>query len=201
MKPAVNHFAIAVGALLMATLLTGTSFASCGDSKSKLVPQAWDGQSGSFLPISASSSDDPIVGMWHVTFTAQGNEMGPPDGAVIDNALVVWHADGTEIMNSARPPQDGDFCLGVWKKIGKNSYKLNHFAWLANDTANAPSGIGNPTGPTRIVEEVKLGPDGKHFTGRFTLSAYDPNGVLLVQIVGVLNGTRITLDTGVGDLL
>ncbi len=31
----------------------------------------------------------------------------------VDNAFVQWHSDGTEIMNSRRPAQDGNFCLGV----------------------------------------------------------------------------------------
>ena len=59
--------------------------------------------------------------MWHATFTAWGNQPGPPDGTQLDNALVTWHSDGTELMNSARPPQDGNFCMGVWKKTGKNT--------------------------------------------------------------------------------
>jgi hypothetical protein len=68
MKSASNKFAVAVGAF--------------GNySNSKVVPQSWNGQSALFLPISASSSDDPIAGVWHVTFTAKGNEAGPPDGA------------------------------------------------------------------------------------------------------------------------
>ena len=71
----------------------------------------------------------PIVGMWHVLFTAEGNEVGPPNGTPIDNAIVVWHRDKTEVMNSGRPPQDGDFCMGVWEVTGKGKYKLNHFAW------------------------------------------------------------------------
>jgi hypothetical protein len=104
-------------------------------------------------------------------------------------------------MNSARPPQDGDFCMGVWKKTGKYTYKLNHFAWLANDTANAPSGIGNPTGPAQIIEEVTLSPDGKHYNGTFTLNAYDTSGNQVAHIVGVISATRITLNTTVGDLL
>jgi hypothetical protein len=139
--------------------------------------------------------------MWHVTFTAWGNEPGPPDGTPIDNALVTWHSDGTELMNSARPPQDGDFCMGVWKRTGVNKYKLNHFAWLANDSANAPGGVGNPTGPTRIFEEITLGPDGKHYTGKFTLDAYDTLGNQVAHIVGNIAATRITLSTTVGDLL
>jgi hypothetical protein len=139
--------------------------------------------------------------MWHVTFTAEGNELGPPDGTRIYNALVVWHSDGTEIMGSARPVQDGDICLGIRKKAGKSRYKLNHLPWMGNDTANAPSGIGNPSGPTQIVEEVTLSPDGKHYTGTFTLDAYDPSGNQVAHIVGAIRGTRVTVDTKVSDLI
>jgi len=206
MKPPLKKFALAVGIILIGTLLSGNAFAGCGDStKSKLgasmLPQMWDGQSGSFLPISASSSDDRIVGMWHVTFTAEGNESGPPDGTPIDNSLVVWHSDHTEIMASSRPAQDGDICMGIWEKTGKSKYKLNHFAWFANDTANAPSGIGNPTGPVRLLEEVTLSPDGRHYAGTFTVDAYDVAGNPVAHIVGTIAATRVTIDTKVSDLL
>jgi len=153
------------------------------------------------LPVSAKASDDPIVGMWHVTFTAEGNEAGPPDGAPIDNALVTWHSDGTEFMASDRPPQDGNFCMGVWEKTGKDKYKVNHIPWLNNDTANAPSGIGNPTGPVRVFQEITLGLDGNHYTGTFTLDAYDSSGNLMAHIVGIVKGTRITINTTVQELL
>jgi len=183
-------------------LLAATAHAGCGDSKLTLRRQSLDGiPAGPASLRLVADGADPIVGMWHVTFTAWGNEQGPPNGTPIDNALVTWHSDGTELMNSARPPQDGDFCMGVWKKIGTNKYKLNHFAWLANDTANAPGGIGNPTGPARIVEEITLSPDGKHYAGKFTLDAYDTLGDQVAHIVGVIAGTRITLDTTVPDLL
>jgi hypothetical protein len=197
---------IIVLAFVSNCLLAASANAACGDSnKFGAMPhrQSWQGsdvfQPGSLLRISDGA--DSIVGMWHVTFTAQGNEVGPPDGAPIDNALVTWHSDGTELMNSARPPQDGDFCMGIWKKMGKSTYKLNHFAWFSNDTANAPSGIGNPTGPGRLFEEVTLSPDGKSYTGKFILDAYDPSGNQVAHIIGVVAGTRITLDTTVGDLL
>jgi hypothetical protein len=187
-------------------LLAASANAACGDSNklgSTFHRQSWQGsdvfQPGSLLRI--SDGPDSIVGMWHVTFTAQGNEVGPPDGAPIDNALVTWHSDGTELMNSARPPQDGNFCMGVWKRTGRYTYKLNHFAWLGNDTAGAPSGIGNPTGPTRFFEEITLSPNGKSYTGTFTLDAYDTSGNQVAHIIGVVAGTRITLDTTVGDLL
>lgn len=198
---------VVVLAFVSVCLLGASANAECGDGNrwgAILHRQSWPSsgafQSSSFLRIDRAEND-PIVGMWHVTFTAQGNEAGPPDGTPIDNSLVTWHSDGTELMNSARPPQDGDFCMGVWKKVGKSTYKLNHFAWLANDTANAPSGIGNPTGPTRIFEEVTLSPDKKHYTGTFTLDAYDTGGTQVAHIVGVIAATRITLDTTVPDLL
>jgi hypothetical protein len=193
-------------AFVSVCLLGASASAGCGDSNklgALLHRQSWQRansfQRGSLLTI--AEDHDPIVGMWHVTFTAQGNEVGPPDGVQIDNALVTWHSDGTELMNSARPPQDGDFCMGVWKKTGRNSYKLNHIPWLGNDTANAPSGIGNPAGPARIFEEVTLSPDGKHYTGKFTLDAYDTLGNQVAHIVGNIAATRITLSTTVGDLL
>lgn len=202
MKPALNKFTLALGIILMGTLLSGRSFAACGDySKYKLLPQSWDGQSGSFLPISDSASSEPIVGMWHVTFTAKGNEAGPPDGTPIDNSLVTWHSDGTEIMASDRPSQDGNICMGIWEKTGRLKYKLNHIPWLNNDTTNAPSGIGNPTGPVRLVEEVTVSPDGKHYAGTFTLDAFDTSGNQIAHVVGVLSGTRVTMNTTVQDLL
>jgi hypothetical protein len=184
-----------------------TASAACGNSGkfgAALQRQSWRGfvpaQAGSLLRVADDSESDGIVGMWRVTFTAQGNQTGPPDGTPIDNALVTWHSDGTEIMNSARPPQDGNFCMGVWKKTGKDTYKLNHFA-LGNDTANAPGGIGNPAGPTRIFELVTLSPDGKHYSGAFTLDAYDTSGNVIAHIVGVISATRITVNTNVPDIL
>ena len=140
--------------------------------------------------------------MWRVQFIAEGNtgSMAPPDGVVIDNAIVVWHADGTEIMNSGRPAQDGNFCLGVWERKGFFRYKVNHFA-LGNDTSNAPSGIGNPGGPTRIQESVTLSPDGNHYTGSFTLDATNPDGSSAAHIVGVIKGTRINVNTTIQSIL
>jgi hypothetical protein len=182
-------------------VFAATAHAACGDL-GRLHRQSWTGfQSDAASLLRVGEDHDPIVGMWHVTFTAEGNNPGPPDNTPIDNALVTWHSDGTELMNSARPPQDGDFCMGVWKKTGHNHYKLNHFAWLANDTTNAPSGIGDPTGPGRLFEEITLSPDGNHYTGSFTLDAYDTAGNRVAHIIGTISATRITLDTTVPDLL
>jgi hypothetical protein len=186
---------------LMGVGLAATANAQCGSLAAKLHKQAWhSGNPGATL-IQTADDLDPIVGMWHVMFTAEGNPDGPPDGTPIDNALVVWHSDGTEIMASARPPQDGDICLGVWEKVGKSKYKLNHLAWLANDTTNAPSGIGNPAGPTRILEMITLSADGNSYTGTFTLRATDPAGKTTAHIVGTVSATRVTTNTTIEELL
>jgi len=202
MKSAFNRFALALGILLVGTFLSGKSFGACGEySKSKVAPQSWNGQSTLFLPTSAKASDDPIVGMWHVVLTAQGNEAGPPDGTPIDNGMNIWHSDGTEILNSDRPAQDGNICIGIWERTGKSKYKVNHIPWGGNDPSNAPGGIGNPLGATQLIEEITLSPDGNHYRGRFTLDAYDPSGNQVVHVVGVLSARRVTINTKVKNLL
>ena len=148
--------------------------------------------------------DSPsIVGMWHVVFTAHSmnGEAIPAPGAVIDNSVVVLHSDGTEIMNSSRPAQDGNFCLGVWKKTGRLSYFLNHIPWQGNDPSGGAGGIGNPAGGAQILEQITLSPDGNHYSGQFTETAYDPAGNIEVSFTGTLSATRITTATKFTDLL
>ena len=193
----------AVAGLLSVAASAG---ASCGSFSQAAAgkqahPASWNAQFGRAYLTEVDEPLASIVGMWHVTFTAKGNSEGPPDNTPIDNAIIVWHSDRTEVMNSGRPAQDGDFCLGVWEEVGKCHYKLNHFAWMGNDTSNAPGGIGKPAGPTHIVEDVTLSADGKHYSGTFTLDAYDTSFNLTAHIVGVLQGTRITMGTTVDDLM
>jgi hypothetical protein len=64
-----------------------------------------------------------------------------------------------------------------------------------------PGGIGKPTGPTNIVEDVTVSADGKHYSGTFTLEAYDTSFNRTTHIVGVIEGTRITVGTTVDDLM
>jgi len=201
MKTVSKMFRAGLGFVLMGAFLTPMAAAQCGTPTAKLHKQARRVDDPTALLTQAADTVEPIVGMWHVTFTAEGNSGGPPDGTPIDNAIVVWHSDNTEIMNSGRPPQDGDFCMGVWKRAGKSKYKVNHFAWGGNDTTNAPSGIGNPTGPTRIIEAVTLSADGNSFSGTFSLRATDPAGKTTAFIIGTITGARITTETTIRDLL
>ena len=187
--------------LLMTAGLSAMAAAQCATPVAKYHKQAW--RIGDPAPSLIQTADavEPIVGMWHVTFTAKGNADGPPDGTVIDNALLILHSDGTEVMNSARPPQDGNICIGVWEKTGRNTYRVNHLPWAGNDTTNAPTGIGNPTGPTRIVETITVSADGNGLSGRFLLRASDTSGKITANITGVLSATRVTIHTTIQDLL
>jgi hypothetical protein len=194
-------------ALVLALAIAPGALAQCLSTK-LVKPTSWQPQIGGVRLMTTAFGDvgdqgsPSIVGMWHVVFTAHSmNGQAIPDpGAVIDNAVVVWHADGTEIMNSSRPAQDGNFCLGVWKQTGRLSYFLNHIPWQGNDPSGAP-GIGNPEGGAQVLEQVTLTPDGNHYTGSFTLTAYDTASNQTVSFTGTLSATRITVGTKFTDLL
>jgi hypothetical protein len=132
----------------------------------------------------------PITGLWKVTFTAKGNPSdGPPDGALIDSGFVTWHADGTELMNSGRAPPTGSFCMGVWKRVGESTYRLNHWglSWDSTGTTFV--------GPANIRETVTLDRNGKHYWGTFSITQYAPDGTtVLGGVVGVVSATRITVE-------
>jgi len=178
-------------------VLTAAANAACGDvskPSTSLQPQSWQEMGvGSASLLQVSENADAIVGFWQVTLTAQGNP-GPPDGTVIDKGFSQFHSDGTEILNSSRPPVTQSFCLGVWKRVSPGHYKLNHFpiSWDQNS---------NLVGVANLREEVTLSHDGKTFTGTFTIDQYDQAGNLLVHIIGQVNGTRITVDSTASSVL
>jgi hypothetical protein len=167
-------------------------------ARPSLVRTAFDGDE--------READPGIVGMWHVVFTAQtqnGDPIPVPGGAVIDNSVVVWHPDGTEIMNSARSAQDGNFCLGVWKQTGRHSYLLNHIPWQGNvfDPTVPPDTIGAPQAGAQLIEQITLSPEGDSYTGTFTLHAYDTAGNVYTWFSGTLTAKRITPETPFSALL
>jgi hypothetical protein len=128
-----------------------------------------------------------IVGLWSVTFTSEGSS-GIPDGTVIDQGYVTWHADGTEIMNSGRPPISGNFCMGVWRQTSRFSYKLNHvtLSWDPTGTVFV--------GPGSVKEQVTLSHGGNSYSGTFTIDQFDTNGNLLAHLQGNITAQRITVD-------
>jgi hypothetical protein len=199
----------AMVALVLASGTTSVALAQCGLPTKLVKPSSWTPAMGGAHLMRADFDDHDgpsIVGMWHVSFIAE-TAVPPtaPTGAMIDNALVVWHSDGTEIMNSMRPPQDGNFCLGVWERVGPRTYKLNHIPWFAKQFPTGPDDpgttIGPSVGPTQITEEVTLSPDGQHYSGTFTLVAYTTTNTVFQTFTGKVSGTRITVSTKESDLM
>ncbi|HTU50346.1 MAG TPA: hypothetical protein VMF56_07110 [Acidobacteriaceae bacterium] len=202
MKVLNRYFMAACAALAMALLLGQGAQAQCGVSAKMIQPMGWHLQGSGLHPMlhfvdfdEGSNHEPSIVGMWHVIFTGQtmnGGAYTLPEP--LDNSVVIWHRDGTEIMNSSRPAQDGNFCLGVWKQTGKREYFLNHIPWQGND----PN--GNPEGGAQILEQVTLSSDGNHYSGKFSFQAYDTSGNPTLMITGTLKATRITPSTSFKEL-
>lgn len=199
-KRVTSRALLAALAMLFAMMLAPWACAQCGyldgpnAGPSSFQPLSWqapaNSRPGSLLLVSANSPDVAgIVGFWKVSFVAEGNSSGPPDGVEIDFGFQQWHSDGTEILNSGkRAPATGNFCLGVWKQVGRFKYRLNHFA-LSYDSS------GNFLGPVNIRENVVLSGDADSYSGSFTIVQFDQQGNVLAQVVGTVTGTRITVDT------
>jgi len=204
------HVVTAVAAVAFASVFASPASASCGAppaaslsgalGSSGFRPAAYSLKPGAYSIAFVDNDHDndgpSIVGFWHVSFVAQGNAPnGPPDQTPIDDAYVQWHSDGTEIMNSSRPPIIGSFCLGVWKQTGPRTYQLKHLAksW-------APDGPF--IGPTVILETVTLGRNGTSYSGTFSITQYDAEGHVIppmpglpaAPIIGVIRANRITAD-------
>jgi hypothetical protein len=191
-----------LAAVLLGVVCVSTATAQCGSFRlhnaGAIELQAFPGvtqfqRASLSLAAAPQGTDDRIVGFWKVKFVAEGNP-GIPDDTVIDNAFVVWHGDGTEIMNSSRPPATGNFCLGVWQKSGPSRYELNHFG-LSSDPG------GKLIGPAQIREQVTLDRGGDRYEGTFTIDQYDLSGNPGPHVSGRITGTRITVDTPVADVL
>jgi hypothetical protein len=132
----------------------------------------------------------PITGLYQFTLTAEGNAPpGPPDGTVIDQGFATWHADGTEIMNSGKPPMTSSFCMGVWARTGSRAYELNHYALSWDNTGTVF------LGPTNIRESIRLSPNGNSFAGSFQITDYNTDGSIRDQVQGDVAATRLTVDS------
>jgi hypothetical protein len=213
MKTTLGMLKVALGVAVLATLfaqLAGAQCVSMGTPKrntsllrqpfltNPFTPAAFSSVAAGGREDSVDSGRDPIVGFWRVNLISEGNfeSAGIPDGTVLDAGFSQWHSDGTEILNSSRPPDTGSFCLGVWENEGPSKYKLNHFplAWNADQTI---------LGPANLREDLTLSRDHNSFTGTFTLGQYDPQGNLLPPglLYGKVQAKRITVQTTINDVL
>lgn len=194
MKAIARTVLVSTIAALCSTAFVPAAHADCGrtnDSVPRVLTPSSTPRAG-YLPASFALRDDDsedasIVGLWQVTFTSK-DTTGIPDGTVVDAGYATWHADGTEIMNSGRPPITGNFCMGVWKQVRRSTFRLNHVG-LSWDT----SGV-NLVGPASIKEQVTVDRTGNSYKGTFTIDQFDTSGNLLAHVAGEVTGRRITVN-------
>lgn len=201
----------------------GLSLVKAANGQWKIAPPATMSASAAkkmFLAAGSSSSTkavpnplqylEPIAGLYDVTLTSAGNPPGTavPNGEVADHGYSVWHADGSEIMNSGRPAGDSNFCLGTWAQTGPRTYTLNHFTLSWFQTASGTPDPGAPpmpnieyyvnnefAGPGNISETITLARDGKSYSGSFTITQFDTSGNVVpgFPIKGNVSATRLTI--------
>jgi hypothetical protein len=198
MKRIYRSLSALVGVAVVAFLLIPNANAICGVNRPAPTHASWDPHVGQAHLVQAAFEDErgdgrePIVGFWHVKFVTKGDNQKPsmPNNTEIDAGYSIWHSDNTEIMNSGgRSPITGDFCLGVWKKVGECEYKLNHFAAGWDPTGSSL------VGPANIKEDVIVSHDGNEFTGTFSIDQYTEAGNNVAHFQGQITGTRITVTT------
>ncbi len=79
MKAISKMFRPGLGLVLMGAFLTAMAAAQCGTPTAKLHKQVWRVGDPAALLTRVADTTEPVVGMWHVTFTAEGNTEGPPN--------------------------------------------------------------------------------------------------------------------------
>lgn len=174
---------IMLSTLGVASLLLGTasahaacgSFSSLGQRSGVRLPMLGQAEGGEWR-----DARDPIVGLWHVVYTAGGK--------IFNETLDQWHSDGTEFENAFLPPAVGDICFGVWKPTGWHTVKLHHIGWTFDGT-----GTTTANGTFTLDESNKVAEDGKTYTGAFTFKTF-PNEGKGVEVTGTILATRITVD-------
>jgi hypothetical protein len=164
--------------------LSASASASCGDSLAAMAAgaAAVHSQSGSTQQ-GAQSHGDPsipssIVGLWDIRFVVGGQ--------TIQEAYQLWNVGGTEIHNPNVDPRSGNVCLGVWKRA-QGTYTLSHRVW--NYDSN-----GNFLGTIHLSETLTLCNQGTTHSGSFKLDFYDPSGAFITEVVGTVEGARISVD-------
>jgi hypothetical protein len=199
------RISLTVLGLISPALLAPSCYAQCGAGKA--IHTGFSIQLGDTQLLPATfvrvgdrdrqDGDNPgIVGFWHQQLISQGSS-GIPDGTVVDDDLAQFHSDNTEIQNTkSRGSVEGNFCLGVWEQTGSRTFRLNHFPEVFDPTGTIFLGTA------QLREEITLSPDGKRYSGTFTLDQYDPTGhTLLGHVQGKLTGTRITTKSTIADVV
>ncbi len=125
----------------------------------------------------------PIVGLWHVTYTNSA------DQSLFNDTFDTWHSDGTEFESAFLAPAGGNVCVGVWKQTGFRSVSLHHVGWIFDP--------GTPTATATNIftldENIQVAANGASYSGSFTFKVWNLDGSPTpVEVQGTIAATRIT---------
>ncbi len=190
-RSGLKRIGLAVAAILAVSFAVTSAYADCG-SMAGIKPTAIGfpalayadaqiaGENGDAAdPIPSSGQNHPIVGLWHVTYTA--------GGSLFAESLKQWHSDGTEFENVDHNPAIGSVCLGVWRGVGARTVRLHHIGWLFN--AN-----GSPGGFFFQDETDTVAANGRSYTGKFTFRTFTQQGKFTgFEVTGTIAALRITV--------
>ena len=189
---------VAMGAVACGLMLTGSASAQCGSIraiKAQARAASWSPEMrprllrtayGAAGDAEQGNGKDAIVGMWHFQFWLPDTH-----GTQIDGGYQQMHPDGTEsALSGLRPPLTGDVCFGVWERTGERTYKVNHYG-----IAYGADGV-TLIGTDNIRQEITVSPDGKTYSGTFSVTEYTEDLHVNFSISGVLLGTRMDINSG-----
>jgi hypothetical protein len=193
------HTSLAGVLALLGLLIAAQTHAACLDGAKKLTPTAAGGQftpalfragdepGSPFMRIGDYDEDDSIVGLWKFKLS----------GFLKDFGTQAFHAGGTETMFSAGvDPATGDICQGVWRRIGRSTYTLNHIA-MAWTAPGAQYGV-----LIHIHMTIRLARSGDAFTGHYSVSLFsatpenpfDESGGAFATGLGDVTASRVHPD-------
>ena len=117
-----------------------------------------------------------IVGLWEEHYTS---DFGPQY-----NTYSQWHSDGLEIES---PDFSLGQCQGIFKNIGARTFKLFHVGWLPG---------GGPNGSVRfeLRELNTVSRDRNSFDGTYDQKFFDANGNVVLEDIGTIHATRLSVD-------
>ena len=142
----------------------------------------------------SAAADEPIVGLWQVTWTDANTH------AVVLNVWDVWHADRTETQNDTTPILIGNVCQGAWIPLGHRTYGLTHPAFNFLSAPEEQEGQPDPNSSALVLERVRVSNDGNSFQGPgffkiiSGMDPLDPHAAVLSSENLTITGKRVQVD-------
>ena len=162
-----------------AMMVLGLSLSGCGESEAVAT---------------SVSANEPIVGLWQVTWTDTATQQ------VILKLWDVWHADQTETQDDTTPVLIGNVCQGAWIPLGNRTYGLTHPAFNFLSEPEDQEGQPDPNSSALILERLTVSKDGNSFQGPGIyktiagMDPLDPHAAVLSSENITITGKRVQVD-------